>query len=123
MGLKRSGCLRTNQLRVLRADLGVWRASTYAAVRICARFKAKKCPWGAKLYLAPATFHSPYWRANDALGLGLRVDGRKSAKKTRCGEMVTKTAILGGFRRVGEIWVAALEHFGSVKRSLRAGPA
>ena len=35
--------------------------------------------------------------------------------------MVTKTAILGGFRRVGEIWVAAQEHFGSVKRSLRAG--
>ena len=42
----------------------------------------KKCPWGAKLYLAPATFHSLYWRANDALGLGLRVDGRKSAKKS-----------------------------------------
>ena len=37
--------------------------------------------------------------------------------------MVTKTAILGGFRRVGEIWVAAQEHFGSVKRSLRAGLA
>ena len=37
--------------------------------------------------------------------------------------MVTKTAILGGFRRVGEIWVAAEEHFGSVKRSLRAGLA
>ena len=35
--------------------------------------------------------------------------------------MVTKTAILGGFRPVGEIWVAAEEHFGSVKRSLRAG--
>ena len=35
--------------------------------------------------------------------------------------MATKTAILGGFRRVGEIWVAAEEHFGSVKRSLRAG--
>ena len=44
-------------------------------------------------------------------------------KKTRCGEMATKTAILGGFRRVGEIWVAAEEHFGSVKRSLRAGLA
>ena len=44
-------------------------------------------------------------------------------EKTRCGEMVTKTAILGGFRRVGEIWVAAEEHFGSVKRSLRAGLA
>ena len=37
--------------------------------------------------------------------------------------MVTKTAIWGGFRRVGEIWVAAQEHFGSVKRSLRAGLA
>jgi len=37
--------------------------------------------------------------------------------------MVTKTAILGGFRRVGEIWVAAQEYFGSVKRSLRAGLA
>jgi len=35
--------------------------------------------------------------------------------------MVTKTAILGGFRRVGEIWVAAEEHAGSVKRSSRAG--
>ena len=44
-------------------------------------------------------------------------------EKTRCGEMVTKTAILGGFRRVGEIWVAAEEHSGSVKRSLRAGLA
>ena len=30
---------------------------------------------------------------------------------------------LGGFRRDGEIWVAAEEHFGSVKRSLRAGLA
>ena len=37
--------------------------------------------------------------------------------------MVTKIAILSGFRRVGEIWVAAQEHFGSVKRSLRAGLA
>ena len=37
--------------------------------------------------------------------------------------MVTKTAILGGFRPVGEIWVAAEEHFGSVKWSLRAGLA
>jgi hypothetical protein len=42
-------------------------------------------------------------------------------EQTRCGEMVTKTVILGGFRRVGEIWVAAEEHLGSVKRSLRAG--
>ena len=38
----------------------------------------------------------------------------KICQKTRCGEIVTKTAILGGFRRVGEIWVAAEEHFGSV---------
>jgi len=44
-------------------------------------------------------------------------------QKTRGGEIVTKTAILGGFRRVGEIWVAAEEHFGSVKQSLRAGLA
>ena len=42
-------------------------------------------------------------------------------EKTRCGEMATKTAIWGGFRRVGEIWVAAEDHFGSVKRRLRAG--
>ena len=42
-------------------------------------------------------------------------------KKTRCGELAAKTAILGGFRRVGEIWVAAEEHSGSVKRSLSAG--
>ena len=34
------------------------------------------------------------------------------------------TTVLGGFiRRVGEIWVAAEEHSGSVKRSLRAGLA
>ena len=44
-------------------------------------------------------------------------------KNTRCGEMVTKTAMLGGFRRVGEIWVAAEEHSGSVKRGLCAGLA
>ena len=37
--------------------------------------------------------------------------------------MVTKTAILGGFRCVGEIWVAVEAHSGSVKRSLRAGLA
>ena len=44
-------------------------------------------------------------------------------EKTRCGEMVTTTAILGGFGRVGEIWVAAEDQIGSVKRSLRAGLA
>ena len=37
--------------------------------------------------------------------------------------MVTKTAILGGFNRVGEIWVATEVHSGIVKRSLRAGLA
>ena len=36
---------------------------------------------------------------------------REIREKARCGEMVTKTAILGGFRRVGEIWVAAEELF------------
>ena len=37
--------------------------------------------------------------------------------------MVMKTAILDCFSRVGEIWVAAQEHSGSVKRSSRAGLA
>ena len=36
----------------------------------------------------------------------------KIRKNTRCGEMVTKTAILGVFRRVDEIWVAADKAFG-----------
>ena len=46
---------------------------------------------------------------------------REIREKKRCREMVMKTAISGSFSRVGEIWVAAQEHSGSVKRSLRAG--
>ena len=54
--------------------------STYAELPICARFKAKRCPWGAKQHASAATFRSQYSCAIGALGLGLQVDGRKSAK-------------------------------------------
>ena len=52
------------------------------------RCGAHMCPFqgqksalgGAKQHASAATFHSLYSRANDALGLGLRVDREKSAK-------------------------------------------
>jgi len=45
----------------------------------------------------------------------------KIRQNTHCNESVSKTAILGGCRRIGEIRVAAEEQHGSVKWSLRVG--
>ena len=59
--------------------------------------RPKKCPWGAKQHASAATFHSQYSRANDSLGLGLRVDGRKSAK----------THAVANWRRKPSFWAVS----------------
>ena len=75
--------------------------------------RPEKCPWGAKLHACAAAFRSHPAGANEASGLGSELDVRGCAKKTRCGELAAKkTAISGGFRHVGEIFVAAEEHLG-----------
>ena len=73
--------------------------------------RQKKCARDTKLYLAPSAFCGQPLGANDPIGLGPLLDKTNSQIPP----------FSGGFRRVGEIWVAAEEHAGLVKRSSRAG--
>ena len=89
---------------------------------VCVCFKTKRRPWGAKLYLAPATFRSQYLRADDALGLGPQAYVKSFAKK-RAAAKCDENRHFGRFQARRRNLGAADEHSGSVKRSLRAGLA
>ena len=80
-------------------------------VPICARFKAKKVPLGGEAKFGTSHVSQPIFARKRCFGSRTIYLSEGFAKKSRCGEMVTKTAILGGFRRVGEILVAAEELF------------